>query len=80
MTQNEWITSAHYEFLFHPDVVTMRKHYERYGRPFGTSVINRTNICARYYDDYGNLMFSVYAENLFQLYNKTYNMESASMQ
>lgn len=80
MTQNEWITSAHHQFLFHPDVVKMRKHYETYGRPFGTSVIDRTNICTRYYDDFGNFMFTVSAENLMSLYKKTLNMENASMQ
>lgn len=80
MTQNEWITSAHYQFLFHPDVVTMRKHYEQYGRPFGTSVIDRQNVCTHFYDNDGNFMFSVSAENLFQLYKKTLNMENASMQ
>lgn len=80
MTHYEWFSSAHYQFLHCPEVATLRAHYERHGFPYFQKEINQKKIVCTFYDLNNEFMFSVSAENLFQLYKKTDNMISASMQ
>ena len=80
MTDFEWFSSAHYQFLHSPEVATLRAHYERNGFPYLEKTYNKQENSCLFYDIHNELMFSVTAENLYQLYKKVENIISASMQ
>lgn len=80
MTDFEWFSSAHYQFLHCPEVETLRAHYERNGFPYFQKEINPQEFTCSFYDRNNEFMFSVSAENMIELYKKTDNMISASMQ
>lgn len=80
MTDYEWFSSAHYQFLHSPEVATLRAHYERNGFPYFEKTYNKRKKICLFYDRNNEFMFSVTAENLYQLYKKVENIISASMQ
>lgn len=80
MTDFEWFSSAHYQFLHCPEVATLRAHYERNGFPYLEKTCNKQEKLCLFYDRNNELMFSVTSDSLFELYKKVENIISASMQ
>ena len=50
MTDYEWFSSAHYQFLHSPEVATLRAHYERNGFPYFEKTYDKRKKICLFYD------------------------------
>jgi hypothetical protein len=80
MTNFEWFSSAHYQFLHSPEVATLRAHYELNGYPYFQKKYNKQEKSCQFFDSNNEFMFSVYAESMNMLYKKVDKIINASMQ